>query len=67
MLLLHTATHTALPGRGREFPVKVGTTRLLGKEVVRLLSPEHQVIGASRTGSDLSVDLADKAGHSQTV
>jgi NAD(P)-dependent dehydrogenase (short-subunit alcohol dehydrogenase family) len=39
----------------------VGATGLLGSEVVRLLSPEHQVIGASRTGSDLSVDLADKA------
>jgi NAD(P)-dependent dehydrogenase (short-subunit alcohol dehydrogenase family) len=39
----------------------VGATGLLGKEVVRLLSPEHQVIGASRNGPDLSVDLADKA------
>ncbi|AUT72385.1 NAD-dependent epimerase/dehydratase [Paraburkholderia hospita] len=45
----------------------VRATGLLGKEVVRLLSPEHQVIGARRTGSDLSVDLADKSGHSQTV
>jgi NAD(P)-dependent dehydrogenase (short-subunit alcohol dehydrogenase family) len=39
----------------------VGATGLLGKEVVHLLSPEHQVIGASRNGPDLSVDLADKA------
>ena len=38
----------------------VGATGLLGKEIVHLLSPEHQVIGASRTGSDLSVDLTDK-------
>ncbi|BCG02981.1 short chain dehydrogenase (plasmid) [Paraburkholderia sp. PGU19] len=39
----------------------VGVTGVLGKEIVRLLSPEHQVIGASRNGPDLSVDLADKA------
>jgi NAD(P)-dependent dehydrogenase (short-subunit alcohol dehydrogenase family) len=39
----------------------VGATGLLGKEIVRLLSPEHQVIGASRNGPDQSVDLADKA------
>jgi len=39
----------------------VGATGLLGSEVVRLLSPEHQVIGASRNGPDLSVDLTDKA------
>jgi dTDP-4-dehydrorhamnose reductase len=28
----------------------VGVTGVLGKEIVRLLSPEHQVIGASRNG-----------------
>ena len=39
----------------------VGATGLLGKEIVRLLSTEHQVIGASRNGPDLSVDLTDKA------
>ncbi|WP_028220802.1 short chain dehydrogenase [Paraburkholderia oxyphila] len=39
----------------------VGATGLLGKEILRLLSPEHEVIGASRNGPDLSVDLADKA------
>jgi NAD(P)-dependent dehydrogenase (short-subunit alcohol dehydrogenase family) len=39
----------------------VGATGLLGKEIVRLLSPAHQVIGASRNGPDLSVDLTDKA------
>jgi NAD(P)-dependent dehydrogenase (short-subunit alcohol dehydrogenase family) len=39
----------------------VGATGLLGNEIVRLLSPEHRVIGASRNGPDLSVDLADKA------
>ncbi|MPW23532.1 short chain dehydrogenase [Paraburkholderia sp. CNPSo 3157] len=37
----------------------VGATGLLGTEIVRLLSPDHQVIGASRHGPDLSVDLAD--------
>jgi len=39
----------------------VGATGLLGKEIVRLLSSDHQVIGASRNGPDLSVDLADNA------
>ena len=39
----------------------VGSTGLLGKEIVHLLSPEHEVVGASRNGPDLSVDLADKA------
>jgi NAD(P)-dependent dehydrogenase (short-subunit alcohol dehydrogenase family) len=39
----------------------VGATGLLGKEIVRLLSTEHQVIGASRKGPDLYVDLTDKA------
>jgi len=38
----------------------VGATGLLGKEIVRLLSTEHQVIGASRNGPDLSLDLTDK-------
>ncbi|BCG03993.1 short chain dehydrogenase (plasmid) [Paraburkholderia sp. PGU19] len=39
----------------------VGATGLIGKEIVRLLSPEHQVIGASRNGPDQFVDLTDKA------
>ncbi|BCZ81798.1 short chain dehydrogenase [Paraburkholderia terrae] len=39
----------------------VGSTGLLGKEIVHLLLPEHEVVGASRNGPDLSVDLADKA------
>jgi NAD(P)-dependent dehydrogenase (short-subunit alcohol dehydrogenase family) len=39
----------------------VGATGLIGKEIVRLLSPEHEVIGASRNGPDQSVDLTDKA------
>jgi NAD(P)-dependent dehydrogenase (short-subunit alcohol dehydrogenase family) len=39
----------------------IGATGLLGNEIVRLLSHEHRVIGASRNGPDLSVDLADKA------
>jgi NAD(P)-dependent dehydrogenase (short-subunit alcohol dehydrogenase family) len=39
----------------------VGATGLIGKEIVRLVSPEHEVIGASRNGPDLFVDVADKA------
>jgi NAD(P)-dependent dehydrogenase (short-subunit alcohol dehydrogenase family) len=39
----------------------VGATGLIGKEVVYLLSPEHEVITASRTGSAVHVDLSDKA------
>lgn len=38
----------------------VGATGLLGKEVVSLLSAEHEVIGASRKGSSVSVDISDK-------
>ncbi|WP_233889399.1 short chain dehydrogenase [Paraburkholderia flagellata] len=38
----------------------VGATGLLGKEIARLLSPEHEVIGASRNAPHLSVDLTDK-------
>ncbi|MEX3937236.1 short chain dehydrogenase [Paraburkholderia phymatum] len=39
----------------------IGATGLLGKEVARLLSPEHKVIGATRNGPDMTVDLTDKA------
>ncbi|MEM5310400.1 short chain dehydrogenase [Paraburkholderia sp. JHI869] len=39
----------------------VGATGLIGKEIVRLLSPEHEIIGASRNGPDLFVDIAEKA------
>ena len=38
----------------------VGATGLLGKEIVKLLSTEHEVIGASRKGSTVSVDISDK-------
>jgi NAD(P)-dependent dehydrogenase (short-subunit alcohol dehydrogenase family) len=38
----------------------VGATGLLGKEIVSLLSAEHEVIGASRKGSTVSVDISDK-------
>lgn len=38
----------------------VGATGLLGKEIVQLLSPEHEVITASRKGSAISVDISDK-------
>lgn len=39
----------------------IGATGLLGKEIVGLLSRAHEVIGASRKGSELTVDIADKA------
>ena len=39
----------------------VGATGLLGSEIKRLLEPQHEVITASRKGSDVSVDLSDKA------
>ncbi|MDR5854281.1 short chain dehydrogenase [Caballeronia sp. LZ062] len=39
----------------------VGATGLLGTEIARILGPEHEVIAASRKGSDVPVDLSDKA------
>jgi NAD(P)-dependent dehydrogenase (short-subunit alcohol dehydrogenase family) len=39
----------------------VGATGLLGKEIIQLMSPKHDVIGASRNGSALKVDLSDPA------
>jgi NAD(P)-dependent dehydrogenase (short-subunit alcohol dehydrogenase family) len=39
----------------------VGATGLLGTEIARILAPEHDVITASRKGSDVAVDLSDKA------
>lgn len=39
----------------------VGATGLLGTEIKRLLEARHEVITASRKGSDVAVDLSDKA------
>jgi NAD(P)-dependent dehydrogenase (short-subunit alcohol dehydrogenase family) len=39
----------------------VGATGLIGGEIVKLLSPEHDIVTASRKGSDLHVDLSDKS------
>jgi NAD(P)-dependent dehydrogenase (short-subunit alcohol dehydrogenase family) len=39
----------------------VGAKGLLGTEVTRRLQSAHEVISASRTGSDVTVDLSDKA------
>ena len=39
----------------------IGATGLLGTETVRLLSRDHEVIGASRKGPALTVDISDKA------
>ncbi|WP_168789644.1 short chain dehydrogenase [Paraburkholderia aromaticivorans] len=38
----------------------VGATGLIGGEVVKLLAAEHDIVTASRNGSDLHVDLSDK-------
>jgi NAD(P)-dependent dehydrogenase (short-subunit alcohol dehydrogenase family) len=39
----------------------VGATGMLGTSIKRILEPAHEVITASRKGSDVSVDLSDKA------
>ncbi|CAL8474317.1 short chain dehydrogenase [Caballeronia sp. S22] len=39
----------------------VGATGMLGTEIKRILEPAHEVISASRKGSDIAVDLSDKA------
>lgn len=39
----------------------VGATGLLGTEITRILQSDHEVISASRKGSDVSVDLSEKA------
>ncbi|SAL45441.1 Short-chain dehydrogenase/reductase SDR [Caballeronia turbans] len=39
----------------------VGATGMLGTEIKRILEPGHEVISASRKGSDVAVDLSDKA------
>jgi uncharacterized protein YbjT (DUF2867 family) len=40
----------------------IGATGLLqGKEIAGLLSRDHEVIGASRKGPALTVDISDKA------
>jgi NAD(P)-dependent dehydrogenase (short-subunit alcohol dehydrogenase family) len=39
----------------------IGATGLLGKEIAGLLSRDHEVIGASRNGPALTVDISDKA------
>jgi NAD(P)-dependent dehydrogenase (short-subunit alcohol dehydrogenase family) len=38
----------------------VGATGLLGREIVNLLSADHEVIGASRNNSAISVDISEK-------
>ena len=39
----------------------IGATGLLGAEIVKCLSADHEVIGASRKGPALTVDISDKA------
>lgn len=38
----------------------IGATGLLGKEIMALLSEEHDLIGASRSSPSVSVDISDK-------
>jgi NAD(P)-dependent dehydrogenase (short-subunit alcohol dehydrogenase family) len=38
----------------------VGATGLLGKEIVALLSAEHEVVGASRQSAEVAVDISEK-------
>jgi NAD(P)-dependent dehydrogenase (short-subunit alcohol dehydrogenase family) len=49
-----------LPSGGDMRILVVGATGLLGKEIVGLLSGEHEVIGASRKGATVPVDISDK-------
>ena len=37
----------------------IGPNGTIGREVVKALSTEHEVIGASRSGADVSVDITD--------
>jgi NAD(P)-dependent dehydrogenase (short-subunit alcohol dehydrogenase family) len=39
----------------------IGATGLLGKEIAGLLSRDHEVIGASRKGPAVTVDISNKA------
>jgi dTDP-4-dehydrorhamnose reductase len=39
----------------------IRATGLLGTETARLLSRDHKVVGASRKGPALTVDISDKA------
>jgi NAD(P)-dependent dehydrogenase (short-subunit alcohol dehydrogenase family) len=38
----------------------IGATGLLGKEIMALMSEEHDLIGASRSSPSVSVDISDK-------
>lgn len=39
----------------------IGATGTIGREIVKALAPQHEVIAASRSGSDVSVDIRDVA------
>lgn len=39
----------------------IGSHGTIGKEIVKALAGEHEVIGASRSGADVSVDIRDVA------
>lgn len=37
----------------------IGATGTIGREIVKALSADHEIIGASRSGSDVTVDITD--------
>ena len=39
----------------------IGSNGTIGREIVKALSGEHEIIGASRSGADISVDITDPA------
>ena len=39
----------------------IGPNGTIGREIVKALSGEHEIIGASRSGADISVDITDPA------
>lgn len=39
----------------------IGAHGTIGREIVKALSPEHEVLGASRSGSEIEVDITDPA------
>ncbi|MFJ1259289.1 hypothetical protein [Cupriavidus sp. CuC1] len=53
-----TTTRHLLSG-GRMRILVIGATGLLGKEIMALLSEEHDVVGASRSSPAVSVNISD--------
>jgi NAD(P)-dependent dehydrogenase (short-subunit alcohol dehydrogenase family) len=47
--------------------IVVGATGMIGKEIVRVLSPDHEIVGVGRKGGDLQVDLGSKDSIEQLL